>query len=378
MYNSNNGHELIVRENSYNLNKKILTIHSEDRDIGKWPYSNIFELQCPQVYQNVESIKLIDVALPSIQYTFAHSYQNTIFLFKLIPSSSSDYYSLLNSNTIYSFEIQEGRYTGSQLALEIQNYLNNTITNALSSVPYTYTNFKVFYDSVANILHFGNQIDEFQFIFNIQPNYILTQCEQPNVFSRLIQWGIGWNLGFNQETYISTQLSYNDGDTSVVFNYLDNSDPKYTFLSINNTTTQGFYLKSPMPLKLYPDTAIYLEIEKFNYLDELLPYVCFTNEIYTSASYNGTINAAFVKIPITSLLVSSSAPVLTALYISSININNCGFSIPVIEKIAKFKFKFRYHDGRLVNFRDTPFNFSLEINQIRNEIPRPYNVRKPN
>ena len=354
MYNSNNGHELISRNNSYNLDRKILTIHSEDRDIGKWPYSNIFELQCPQVYQNVESIKLIDVALPSIQYTFAHSYQNTIFLFKLIPSTTSSYYILLNSDTIYSFEIQEGRYTGSQLALEIQNYLNNTITNALSSVPYTYTNFKVFYDSVANILHFGNQIDEFQFIFNIQPNYILTQCEQPNVFSRLIQWGIGWNLGFNQETYISNQVA------SVVFNYLDKSDPNYTFI------TSGYYLKSPLTLKLQPDDVIYLEIEKFNYIDELLPYSCFTNSLNTNTSYNGIVNSAFVKIPSPFALL---APPF---------INNCGFLIPIIEKISKLKFKFRYHDGRLVDFKDTPFNFSLEINQIRNEIPRPYNVRRPN
>ena len=81
--NSNNGHELILRENSYNLNKKILTINSEDRDIGKWPYSSNFEIQCPQVYQNVESIRLFDIILPTIQYTFTHSYQNTIFLFKI-------------------------------------------------------------------------------------------------------------------------------------------------------------------------------------------------------------------------------------------------------------------------------------------------------
>jgi|LakMenEpi03Aug12_release.lakeMendotaPanAssembly.Ray.scaffolds.fasta_scaffold65975_2 hypothetical protein len=369
MYNSNNGHELILRENSYNLNKKILAIHSEDRDIGKWPYSNIFEIQCPQVYQNVESIRLTDITLPkTIPYTFVHNYQNTIFLFKVIPSITSSYYSLLNNDTIYNFEIQEGNYTGEQLALEIQNNLNNTITNALSSIPYTYTNFKVYYDLVANKLHYGNQIDAFQFIFDVQPNYILTQCEQPNVFSRLTQWGLGWNMGFYQKTYDSTNLSYTNGDTSIVFNYLNITDPNYTFITIdNNINTNGYYLKSPCTLELQPDTVIYIEIEKFNYTDELLPYSCFTNSINTTASYNGIMNSAFVKVP------------LISRYLSPPEITNCGFCVPVIEKISKFKFKFRYHDGRLVNFKDSTFNFSLEINQIRNEISRGYNnVRRPN
>ena len=363
--NSNNGHELILRENSYNLNKKILTIHSEDRDIGKWPHSTSFEIQCPQVYQNIESIRLVDITLPTIQYTFTHSYQNTIFLFKLN-----------NDNTIYSFEIQEGNYTGTQLALEIQNNLNNTISIASNT---TYIKFKVYYDPVANILHYCNQDDSFSFLFDVQPTYVLTHCEQPNIFSQYTRWGLGWNLGFNQELYNSIHLTNSNGDKSIVFNYLVTSDPNYTFLSINTitATNAGYYLKSPMPLKLQPDTAIYLEIEKFNYLDELVPYVSFTNSLCTSASYNGVINSAFIKIPLTPLASSSGIPNYV-LNTSQIILNNCGFCIPVIEKISKFKFKFRYHDGRLVDFKDYPFNFSLEINQIRNEIPRPYNVRKPN
>ena len=365
--NNNNGHELILRENSYNLNKKILTIHSEDRDIGKWPRSTSFEIQCPQVYQNVESIRLVDITLPTIQYTFTHSYQNTIFLFKLIAPTipvvdiSGTF---LNINTIYSFEIQEGNYTGTQLALEIQNNLNNTISIASSA---TYSNFKVYYDPVANILHYGNQVHSFSFLFDVQPTYVLINCEQSNIFLQYTRWGLGWNLGFNQEKYDSINLTNSTGDRSIVFNYLNKIDSNYTFLSINNSTTQGFYLKSPMPLKLQPDTAIYLEIEKFNYLDELVPYVSFTNSLCTSASYNGIMNSAFVKVP------------LVSRYLSPPEITNCGFCAPVIEKISKFKFKFRYHDGRLVDFKDYPFNFSLEINQIRNEISQGYNnVRRPN
>ena len=321
--NSNNGHELILRENSYNLNKKILTINSEDRDIGKWPYSSNFEIQCPQVYQNVESIRLFDIILPTIQYTFTHSYQNTIFLFKLIPTTPI---SGLNNDTIYTFEIQEGNYTGTQLALEIQNNLNNTISIASNT---TYSKFKVYYDPVANILHYCNRTDSFSFLFDVQPTYLLIHCEQPNIFLQYTRWGLGWNLGFNQEAYDSILLSNSTGDKSIVFKYLVSSDPNYTFLSINSSNTLGYYLKSPMPLKLQPDSAIYLEIEKFNYMDELVPYVSFTNSLCTSASYNGVINSAFIKIPLPPSPSFSGSPNYV-INTYQVNLNNCGFCIPVI------------------------------------------------
>ncbi len=41
---------------------------------------------------------------------------------------------------------------------------------------------------------------------------------------------------------------------------------------------------------------------------------------------------------------------------------------PVIENIKKMKFRFRYHDGTLVNFRNNDLNFTMEFNSIRNEI----------
>ena len=50
---------------------------------------------------------------------------------------------------------------------------------------------------------------------------------------------------------------------------------------------------------------------------------------------------------------------------------------PPIERISKMKFKFRYHDGRLVDFQENDFNFTIEINQLRNEIKRNMNIRMP-
>ena len=50
---------------------------------------------------------------------------------------------------------------------------------------------------------------------------------------------------------------------------------------------------------------------------------------------------------------------------------------PPIDKIRKLKFKFRYHDGYLVDLNNQDVNFTLEINQLRNEIPRHVNIRTP-
>ena len=54
-FNVNNEHQLIRRQNTYVLNRKLITIHSEDRDITKWPNSNHFEVTIPEDLINVHS-----------------------------------------------------------------------------------------------------------------------------------------------------------------------------------------------------------------------------------------------------------------------------------------------------------------------------------
>ena len=36
-YNLHNSNQLITNEQNYVLDRKLLTVHSEDRDIKKWP-----------------------------------------------------------------------------------------------------------------------------------------------------------------------------------------------------------------------------------------------------------------------------------------------------------------------------------------------------
>ena len=48
-----------------------------------------------------------------------------------------------------------------------------------------------------------------------------------------------------------------------------------------------------------------------------------------------------------------------------------------IERIDRLRFRFRYHDGRLVDFKCLPFSFTLEFNMLRDEQLRSYLVRVP-
>ena len=43
----NTSHPLIPREQTFNIDRKLVTIHTEDRDINKWPEANHFEVRLP-------------------------------------------------------------------------------------------------------------------------------------------------------------------------------------------------------------------------------------------------------------------------------------------------------------------------------------------
>ena len=63
-------HPLIAREQTYCLDRKLVTIHSEDRDVCAWPNSAYFEITLPQPMTNVQSIRLIETNFPSINDVF--------------------------------------------------------------------------------------------------------------------------------------------------------------------------------------------------------------------------------------------------------------------------------------------------------------------
>lgn len=358
--NTNNNRVIIPSNNKYRNDSKILSIHSEDRDINKWPNSNEFSIQCPQTYENVEVVELVSCQFPSRHDVFSNEYQNTKMAFKIINIDSlSSFFPYYDPNYIFEIQIQDGNYSGQDIINEIQNRMNSVVNTFMSTQSSNttpiYTDFKVYYDYVGNTLYFGNQFAEFVFLFDRQLNYI-TKCNQPIIFNNYSNWGLPYNLGFDKKQYTSIGQLASNGDAGIIF-YYQSDTSNSIWLPASTTTFPSYYIKAPYNFKNIFDTVMYMEIEKMNYLDEIEPYSVNTTSTKNN-DFCGKVNSAFIKIYISSNSGNYSIDT-TNMYLK-----NCGYNIPVLEKVSKLKFKFRYHDGRLVDFKNMPFNFNLQIKQL--------------
>ena len=112
----------------------------------------------------------------------------------------------------------------------------------------------------------------------------------------------------------------------------------------------------------------YMELDKYNSMDEIAPYAENSSNVYNN-DYHGKVNSAFAKIPVS---LKAYNNVVDSKHD---NIMNTSFYEPPLEKLRRLKFKFRYHDGRLVDFNCVPFSFTLEFNMLRDEQMRSRNVR---
>ena len=89
-------------------------------------------------------------------------------------------------------------------------------------------------------------------------------------------------------------------------------------------------------------------------------------------NWNGKVNAAFAKIPVVCIPNAQSFDSRNGL------LQNLSHYDPPIERIEKLKFKFRKHDGQLIDFQNSALNFTIEFNCLKDEIPREsYTVRVP-
>ena len=374
MYNVRNTHQLIPREQTYVLDRKLVSIHSEDRDIKKWPHSNHFEVTLPEVMSNVESMRLLECTLPLDYYTFSNDYQNTKLSFKVsvIDPSSTYYQFLANANSkIFTITIQEGFYEPEELASEIQSKMNSAVTDFIKSYggEIEYDSMRVFFDKVGQRYWFGNIHESFQLLFDRQEKYILKNCEQPNMWEKYTKWGLPSYLGFDRQSYKS-QPSINSSDepAPITFAYLGDSG---IWMSPTSSVEPVYFIRALDAPYLLGERAIYMELKKYNNMDELKPFSERTNNVYNN-DYNGNINAAFAKIPVLSKPLSDFSESKNS-FLSNVVM----FDVPE-EKIAKLEVTFRYHDGRLVEFNNIPFNFTIEFNRLKNEIARSYTVRVPN
>ena len=375
-FNVQQRHPLIPREQTFVLDRKLVSVHSYDRDIKKWPNSNHFEIELPEDLRNVQSMRLLNISLPSSQYIFSNEYQNTkLKVFVSLRSGSS-------GDIIIT--IDEGSYTPDQLATEIETKLNKAVASLTSlGAGSGYNNFRCKYNSVSNTFWFGNLVDKFVLKFGDKLIYTY-DCTQLLVWNNYKKWGLPAYLGYKKRNYVSTKTPKNiwyadqDGDPfGFDYEMEDGSGNEWlTDVSMNSIVNLYNYGTNPLDpsgicnLDIMGEDYIYMELDKYNSMDEIEPYSENTAGWFNN-DYAGKVKCAFAKIPIQCTPYSQIFD-STRAYIANISHYN-----PPIERIDRLRFRFRYHDGRLVDFKCLPFSFTLEFNMLRDEQLRSYVVRVP-
>jgi hypothetical protein len=415
--NLHNNHPLINRNNKCLLNRKIVTIHSEDRDINKYPNPNNFSITLPEPIKNIQSMRLLESIFPADLYIFSNFYQNTKM--KIGINSNPNYSGPNNPidingtiqyfETLETIEISEGNYTYSQLSLELQNALNNIDSVSGFVVTYSVPEQKFY---IANTSNFY-----FAFIFNQSNTY--NNCSYNNVFNNNVRWGLGWNLGFKKQVYLPNEHTDTTKDGMI------NSQSSPWFSAPSDPSKPVYWIKSEMCSNIRSSEVIYMDVEKYNSVDELVPNVSNTTSNYISNAncvdnncnticVNGELkksnSTAQAKSNYEKVLNSSSSTRTASLK----NVNSClnksnqndyggkvnsvfakiytrGFNVDVInesitdgeqgahnyittfnnqleEKISKLHFKFRFHDGTPVDFCNKDFNFAIEFNSIKSDL----------
>lgn len=372
-YIVNKNHPLIEREQTYFLDRKLIAIHSNDRDISKWSNSNNFEVELPENLQNVYSLRLINASIPNNIYTFSNNYQNTKFIFRVNPDILTNtlennlLQSQYNLGRTYTVEINSGYYQIDELQNELENKLNKIVTSTLYDIcnnlttSYSYDKFRVKIDNTSHKITIINVRDNFILDFNVKVEYSDVQCNQKTVWPQYSNWGLPYNLGFNKDMYTSKNVTPN-----LAFSY-DNT--VYT-PSSDNASNNVKYVESINCIDIFTHDSIYMEVDKYNSMNEIIPYSQNTSSMFNN-DYSGRTNSAFAKIP----LVSQPFTQLHDSNGSSLN-NITFFKVP-IPTIRKLKFKFRFHDGTLVDFKNMPFSFVIEANQLIDEQHRHFSVNAP-
>jgi hypothetical protein len=316
---------------AYSIDSKILFIDSNDRDISKWPNSSEFEIYCPQVYNNVQSINLLNIVLPHNIYNISDYLQNNKLLIDI---------SGIGIKTII---LEDGYYSINNLKASLEDKIKRDL----------FVNFTVGYNEVNRKFYFAYKntsiINSFRLLFDLssnkQLNFASSCVTNVNVYSQHSNWGLGYMLGFTKKTYNSQIIT--DNSTNLTFSYSSNP-----WIDSSNVSV----IISDYPHTLDANENIYIDLEKYNRCDEVKPYVSYN---YNNTN-SGIVNSAFAKIPNANSNTNNLN--LTALLDNEIT-SSVSYFKPPIEKIAKLKVKIRYHNNMLVNLQNANISLSLSINQ---------------
>jgi len=415
--NTNQNHPLQQNSQNYLSYKKYVSIHSEDRDAIAYPNSAEFEIELPEDITNISTIKLSDWAFPSNYDTFSRLNSNITMLFTFTnlynPNNTNigdlnmdlekAIYDALNAccGDTYDVTIEEGFYNPTQLATELTNKFNEAVTKMVecylvtnSDLTYLlddfissggYKRFVIVYNNVSQKIWFGNQADCFKLLneavyfanSNVNPQLLCKKNQVPD----FANWGLPGNLGLsrcNTNACAPEHLVLDQKGDLVSTNYLISKNYVRFYYGDVNVTSYGVgdngywltpatnlsgnilpgaivqYIECPYKINIFGPSYIYMEIYKYNCIDETQPYNISQFTLTTNET-NGIVNSAFAKIPIVSTPTSQYYDGPSDAY---------KFFDPPVERMRKLKFRLRYHNGELVNFGVFEYTFTLEFTTL--------------
>ena len=373
-----------------------VSIHSEDRNVLKFPNSGDFEIELPRDYYNVSKLNVSEMALPINIDTFNTIFNNVFLTFQINepyntanPPTPTDPFAVSSLQAIvfaglnaylgndFLIKIEDGFYSVDQIATELTNKMNWAVTQYLEKYidendPLGllrrefddvggYNEFVIVYNYVGQHLWFGNKSSGFIItndskFYTEQELYFNTLCVNSGRFPQFVNWGLPNNLGFTRRP-VTSKASLNNGK-DIRFFYGDVVTGDNGFWLTRNTDLPGclpYYIETPLKINILGESHIYLLIDGWNNIDVTYPY---NDDAYTRQTNetNGVVEYAFGKIPIGSTPVSLS-------YCGGF-FNPKVFEPPV-NKIRKVKVSFYYHSGLKVDFNNMPFSMTFDISCLR-------------
>ena len=423
VFNTQTNHPLIPSSQEYLYLRKYVSIHSEDRNILKYPNSSEFEIELPEDILNVVSLRLVQWTFPSNYNTFSILNGNVSMTFKInkpynpnengvtdLTTQKVFEFLFLKQDYDYSILIEQGFYNPTQMVTELTNKFNNSVTldiiiyftskindpslSVLEQNEYRqalvqfnlaggYSNFVIVYNNVSQKIWFGNVSDEFILTNQTQIDRELTSnsavCATKTAQPDFSDWGLPGNLGLTRCNTASTsgasisnftEIAYYQGSVVPRFYYGDVFPGDNGFWLVPKSNLPGSsvnWIEATNKINLMGQSFIYMEIEGQNCIDETQPYNISDFTIKTNGT-NGIVNSAFAKMgvpttPISQWFDRDSLPYK--------------FYYPPAERMRRFKFKIRYHDGQIVNFGVFNYTFVIEFTiqlpqLLRNSKSQPY------
>ena len=402
-FNVQQNHPLIPNSNSYVIEKKFVSIHSEDRDIASFPSSSFFEIELPQDYENVQSIRLSTWSFPANYNVFSIENNNLFFVFKLkdiydpaVHGVTSPLQLAINEALTYKnasdknassyiARIQEGFYNPTQMANELSAKMNQEVSTYIKlyftkiNSDYTYllssfsgyTEFVISYNSVSQKLIFGNKsssfiLDNSSDIYFTENIVFASNCGlDPRKLPDFSTWGLPAFIGFlrvsqesNKADDNASQFFYGDAKTEG-----DNG----VWLSPTLPGATAWYIIPPAKINFMGPAYFYMEISGLNCIDETNPYNV-SNFTLTTNQTNSRVKSSFAKIAIPTTPISQWFDDGDQPY---------KWYNPPADRIRRLGVKIRYHNGQLVNFGTFNYSFLLEFALVRPQIQTNLNKNIP-